>query len=746
MSDGPHATARRTWWRLAGALAAGATSLALVGGSTPTAADSSANSSAGTAGATGARSVTRASDDLAVIDQTFTVAVDGSFDVVLGLPAGVDVTDLDERSVLVVTSHRAIADRFQFQQSTKGDLTRTEDAFDVDLDPVAADPNVLSIADGVITVRIPTESLTRTPEALQMSQSGVHPVLLELRLDDRPEGEVTTYVDRLPSVPSSAPPLSVAFVTRQLSVPSIGVDGAVTVSDTADAELTDLATTLAALDAAGAAAAVPVPRGVQVEPSVLQAVIADDPELAATLVPGLTGSELIAAPRLPLDPSAAAAAGEDARYGDWLRQGEDALGGALATTTIDRSVVLVDERLSSQGAAMQRNLGARMLVLPYDFYTDLDGSLFDFTDISQLVTVELDDGQTVPAAIVDDFLGSQMVRGADEPVLTAIEVAAELVVLARDIDIDGGAVDKHGVILALPDLGIPDATFVAELAPLLLSSPSLRLVSPRELGTNTTTLLNDGRLVTLTLPDSAGPDLSARIERLDDVTADVLAYASMLPEGAPDIARWSATLEALPSTALTDAQAEAAIDRLGEDFAAYREAIVAPEPFAFTLTGRESTLRFSLANTSDQPLRVRVNLSSPKMRFPDGDQIVTVEAQSETDVGVDVEALSNGKSSVFLRIYAPAENREVQLVPEVVLTARVNSFAGLGQLITGAGLLLVITWWAHHARSSRRKTVAARYQSHHPTARREPSGASAAPVAPEGEVSPDAAASSVPPS
>ncbi len=730
---------RRPCWRLVGALGTGATALLLVGGSTRSAAEAPI----------AAGPVARATDELSVIDQTFTVAIDGSFDVVLALPVGVEVADFDERSVLVVTSHRAIADRFQFQQSTRGELTRTEDSFDIGLDPAAADPNLLAVADGAITVRVPTESLTRTPEALQMSQSGVHPVLLELRLDDRPKGEVTTYVNRLPSVPSSAPPLSVAFVTRQLSLPSIGVDGAVTVSGTADAELTDLAATLAALDAAGAAAGTTVPRGVQVEPSVLQAVLADDPELAAALVPGLTGSELIAAPRLPLDPSAAAAAGEDARYGDWLRQGEDILGDALATTTIDRSVALVDDRLSSDGAAMQRNLGARMLVLPYDFYTDLDGSLLDFTDISQLVTVDLDDGQTVPAAIVDDFLGTQMVRGADDPVLTAIEVAAELVVLARDIDIDGGAVDQHGVILALPDLGIPDATFVSELAPLLLGSPSLQVVSPRELGTNTTTLLNDGRLVTLTLPDSAGPDLTGRIERLDDVTADVLAYASMLPEGAPDIVRWSATLEALPSTAVTDEQADAAVERLDEDFAGYREAIVAPEPFAFTLTGRESKLRFSLANTSAQTLQVRVNLSSPKMRFPNGDQIVTVEAQGETDVVVDVEALSNGKSSVFLRIYAPAENREVQLVPEVVLTARVNSFAGLGQLITGAGLLLVVTWWVHHARSSRRKTAAARHQSRHPANHRDPSVTSAAtvmPIAPDGEVSPDAAASSLPPS
>jgi hypothetical protein len=110
-------------------------------------------------------------------------------------------------------------------------------------------------------------------------------------------------------------------------------------------------------------------------------------------------------------------------------------------------------------------------------------------------------------------------------------------------------------------------------------------------------------------------------------------------------------------------------------------------------------------------------------------------------VAIAVEALSNGKSSVFLRILAPAQNRDEQLVPDVVLTARVNSVSGLGQLITGAGLLLIITWWAHHVRSDRRKASAARHLARHPSSRPDPSDAA---PAHEGEVSPDAAASSLP--
>jgi hypothetical protein len=396
-----------------------------------------------------------------------------------------------------------------------------------------------------------------------------------------------------------------------------------------------------------------------------------------------------------------------------------------------------------------------LLVLPWDFYTDLDGSLLELTDISQLVTVRLPSDDDIPAAIVDDFLSNQMVRGTESPLPTAIEVAAELLVLARDLDLDGRPVAKHGVLLALPDLGVPDPAFIGELARLLVGTPALQLVDPRTLATSTNTLLVDGRLVELTLPDTAGPDLTARIELLTEVSADVLTYASMLPADAPEIARWSATLDALASTAMSDADADAAEAGLEADFADLRAAIVPPEPFSFTLTGSTQNFRFPITNTGDSDLTVRIQLSSPKIRFPDGDLTVTLPPGVEQTIVVNAEALSNGKSSVFLRIFAPAQNRELELVPEVVLTARVNSLAGVGQLATGAGLLLVLAWWAHHTRTSRRKAVAQRHSSRHPSART-PAGPTGAetpagrttPSEPAsiGEVSPDAAATSLPPS
>jgi hypothetical protein len=91
-------------------------------------------------------------------------------------------------------------------------------------------------------------------------------------------------------------------------------------------------------------------------------------------------------------------------------------------------------------------------------------------------------------------------------------------------------------------------------------------------------------------------------------------------------------------------------------------------------------------------------------------------------------------------VYTPGA--DVFLVPEVVLTARVTSFAGAGQLVTGAALLLVLTWWVRHWRQARRKQLASQNVGRHPAgaaAERRGAGTS-------DELSPDAAASTLPPS
>jgi hypothetical protein len=60
------------------------------------------------------------------------------------------------------------------------------------------------------------------------------------------------------------------------------------------------------------------------------------------------------------------------------------------------------------------------------------------------------------------------------------------------------------------------------------------------------------------------------------------------------------------------------------------------------------------------------------------------------------------------------------VVPEVVLTARVNSLAGVGQLLLGAGVLVVMAWWLRHWRAAKRRALADEVAPRHPAARQSP--------------------------
>jgi hypothetical protein len=662
---------------------------------------------------THARGDSRVDIKFDVVDQTFNIEVDGRFELTFSVPETVDPAALDDRARVVLTGHRSIPDRAAFHAALDDDLTIPQDTLTISLDPAAPDPNLISVETGAITISVPTEASLQTPTALRMIDAGIHPVVAELRVGGRLVGVATTFVNRLPVADApSFGAMSIALVLGQTVDPGVDGLGAVTAPTAARAELQSLADTLAAMAAVDLGA----PRGVHLQPGMLQAVAEVDPELATELATYLSESDLFAATRLPLDPSAAAAAGQQDRYTNWLREGEDLLAAFAPGTAVDRSVYLVDAEISDAAAGMHRNLGTRMMILPFEIYDRLDGSLREFTDISQLVTIGLADGSTMPAAVIDGLLAEQLASGAANPRRTAIEIASELVVLARDINADGGIVDRHGLVLALADAGVPDARLMTELMPLLIATPGLDLVEPRELGTIVDTLLNDGQLVTVALPDTAGPDLAPRLALVEDVSTDVLAHASMLPDDSPDIDRWSTMVDSFVSTALSDDQLGAMVDQLDSEFAVYRNGVVAPEPFSFTLTGRENKFRFSLTNTTNTELRVRVQLSSPKIRFPDNGQVVVLPANTSTVIVTRAEALSNGKSSVFLRVFAPAQNIELELTPEVVLTARVTSLAGLGQLITGAGLLLIITWWIHHARRTRRRQHASTNQARHPAA------------------------------
>jgi len=693
-------------------------------------------------------------DDMALVSQEFNLDIDSELDITVALPAGVDAADLGPDTDLVVSSHRVVTDRPAFLEAINGTLPRVEDTFDISFDPAAATGTLFAMpTPGTLMLRIPTESEDRTSAALQMAQAGIHPLVLELRIGTR-RYSTTTFVNRLPAVSEPGTDegrsMSIGLIMGQTAVPVIDSTGTVQAGPAETAELDRLADALAAADAAPASVgldpAIVAPRAVGVEPSTLAALSTEVPELAARLAPLIAAGDVIARPRLPLDPGAAAAAdaadaagAAEPLYTRWLREGEDLLDQLLPSTVVDRSIEVVDRPLSDAGAVLRRNLGTRMLVMPFDVFTATEGNTGIFTDTTQLVTVGLSDGSTLPTAVVDPYIGERLDGGADTPVATSIDVVADLVVMAQEIREGGGVVSRHGMVLGLSDLGVPDPTLLGDLTGLLLTTPGLRLIDPADIGSVVDRWLIDGQPVQLTLPTGPAVDLTERFALINRVTADVDAYSSMLADDDADAARWRSVLDTLPTTAIDDQQAADMAAVLDDDFVAYRDA-VRVDASNFTLTGRSSQVRFAVENTSDTPLTVRVRLSSPKIRFPQGDRIETLAPGTVTDITVDAVALSNGKSSVFLRIYTP--NADVFLVPEVVLTARVTSFAGAGQLVTGAALLLVLTWWVRHWRDERRQQLAAQNVGRHPAgaaAERRGAGSS-------DELAPDAAASSLPPS
>jgi hypothetical protein len=189
----------------------------------------------------------------------------------------------------------------------------------------------------------------------------------------------------------------------------------------------------------------------------------------------------------------------------------------------------------------------------------------------------------------------------------------------------------------------------------------------------------------------------------------------MLPEDDPRITQWQTELDTLISTGYSDAEVEAVTADLLGEADAIRDAVVLPEPFTFTLTGRSGTIEVRIGNTSPGPLTVDLRLESPKVLFPEGDQTVMLRPGEQNSVVVPVEARSNGTSPITLTVSTPAGE---QLAEPVTLTSRVTGFTGLGQVLTGGFILVLLTWWFAHWRAKRRAESIDDGRERHPAGRK----------------------------
>jgi hypothetical protein len=631
--------------------------------------------------------------DLQLVAQNFNVAADGALSVTVALPTALATTDLSS-AIIDVTVAQRVDKREELAGIIGGTLTRPDDTV------ALAASCCLGPQPGQLAFSVPLETAEIRPDALSIPRTGLYPVTIALQNGGKVVAKVLTFINRLPAVDElgvDTDAMSVAVAIGTHSAVHLDSNGVTSLDSTSTvSELTSLADTLDALDAND------IPATVRVAPAVLNALQQLNQPLFARLIASLQRHQVIAEPQWPIDPSAAAAAGQDSLYTSWLRDGQDRLGGlGLGPANISRSTFFADQPIGPEGATLRRNLGAGLMVMTPQLYATLDGTIGNFSqNKGELIGADLPNNTTLDVAVVDFGISELLATPLDTPVLTKIYAVADLLALRQGIEILGDSVKQRAVVIATPDLGVPDAGLVGAITALIAETPGLKPATLDDLALRTDRLVIDGEEKPVTLPKVGGAALEKRIFNQATLNNEIDGVASMLPDGDDHPKGWRDLTDLLPTSALDDDDAATMVSTVETGLAQVRDAIQVPPAFTVNLTGRRSTVRVRLVNNSDVPLRVRVQLTSPsgKLIFANDPQPVSLPPGGPTLIAIAVQARSNGTSPVSLDIFTPNQVRLGETVP---LTFRVKAL-GVGNLLTIGLFGLVLLWWLLHLRSTRR--------------------------------------------
>ena len=551
---------------------------------------------------------------------------------------------------------------------------------------------VVNATTALLTLSVPTDVGSDTelsgPDSLEFPTSGVYPIRIQLLVDNDLVGTHGTLVERRPGpddIVRPSAPVQFAVVTAAERPPGVSGDS--------DAQAVDRATAILE----GAAETNP-PLLASIPPDVLVAALervnarnaGDD---AATTV---ADDEFVALSDINLDVSSAVEAGLSAQYALALERGEESITAALSRPPT-RVVRIVDTALSAPGAQLLRTLGVRYLVMTPTRYDEFVGGRRPNTD--RFVEVELPDGGTLPILLTDPISAEFTTDKADETLAksTTTEWATNTIAAIVLDHRSQGRTTRRSRLIGLDDLAPPDPRLINALVAMAANTPDVDVVAPTALvGTTDTQRPPGGE--PLTLPDVAGPDLTARLATIETAKLSLISTASMLDDSDERLSIWIDRLDGLLSNGITDAEASEVIDEVTANSAAIRSSAGLPEPFTFTLTGRSDNIPLRLTNNGDEQLNVMVRLTSSKLTFPENDQVVRLRANDSTDIQVPVRARSNGTSPVSIQLLTPVGE---PIGEPVSLTARVNSLTGLGQILTAGFLLMLGTWWFANWRKRR---------------------------------------------
>jgi hypothetical protein len=331
--------------------------------------------------------------------------------------------------------------------------------------------------------------------------------------------------------------------------------------------------------------------------------------------------------------------------------------------------------------------------------------------------IKLDANTSLPALAADPAVQSELSNVGSDPVLTAHQVAADLIALsleADDLAASGGSQQGRAVIVTAGEVGQLDDTLLRTLLSLVHQTPEL---TPRTatdaLGELVRTTREADRVEVVSAEPSL-PDLTPLKQTLDRLDQSIDVTDDMLPTGDARPNGWRELESVLPADNISADLQRAYVNTIDSEITAVQSAIQPPEQGSITLGGRTSEIPLTIENTSDTPLKVLLQLRSPKLRFPAGDQVHEI-APGRQRLDIPVVARSNGRFPVSVQIFTP--DGSTSLTAPVTITVESSALTGKGQLVTGAFIVILASWWFHHWRRNRqrkRATAAGLAQQRHP--------------------------------
>lgn len=412
------------------------------------------------------------------------------------------------------------------------------------------------------------------------------------------------------------------------------------------------------------------------------------------------GREVLASPYVRLDMPTLTSHGLGEEIPTQLRAGAETLAEVLGVRADPRQVV-VDPVDSASLRALRDGLFVDRVVVPEPSVEGVAAAGARAGTYVLDVTADPLTPTTFTAALADPLYPTLASVGGETPLRTQRLLAA----LAVDATSDPRS---QGAVVTFPHDWSPETGFLARLLQGMGDHP---LLAPVTIG--------DWFDRVPAAVDGAGEEVVVRLRSIDTgtpaVTSSQLDQARHELSGLrslvgpdPSTTEGAAAILRAPSADFTgstgEARVEADLARISQDAATFLDQI-STEDKTVTITGDRATIPVTLHNETGRPVRVRLQVASSKLLFPEGPERVVELPPGTSTEQVPVEARASGTFPMAVSLTTADGVFEIGATRTI--TIRTTVFSGVAGWISAGAALFLGIWWLSHAVRARRRAPGA---------------------------------------